>query len=96
MSRILCIEPDLALLESRCAVLKCSGFDACSASPHLAEVLLRSQTFDLLVVSSLNERDFHSVVNLSDSAEVLILDGITMPSELLALVTQRMNRHREA
>ena len=34
--KILCIEPCLAVLETRCAILKYSGYDTVSASPQLA------------------------------------------------------------
>jgi hypothetical protein len=34
---ILCVEPSLAVLESRRAILKYSGYDAVSASPQPAE-----------------------------------------------------------
>jgi hypothetical protein len=95
-AKILCVEPDIAVLETRCAVLKYSGYDAVSASPRVAEILLRSRKFDLLVVSSLNDSDLHRVINLSDGAEMLVLDGITVPSELLSLVEQRLNRQRRA
>jgi hypothetical protein len=33
-AKILCVEPHLAVLESRCAILKNSGYDAVSASPN--------------------------------------------------------------
>ena len=94
MTKILCVEPDLAVRESRCAVLKCSGWDATSASPQVAEIVLRGQRFDLLVVSALNDRDLHRVINLSDGAEVLVLEELTTPSELLSLVAQRLNRQQ--
>jgi DNA-binding response OmpR family regulator len=93
-AKILCVELDLAVLESRCAVLKQSGYDAVSASPQLAEIVLRSQKFDLIVLSSLSGTDLHRIVNLADGADVLVLDGLTMPSELLSLVAQRLNRHQ--
>ncbi len=93
-AKILCVELDAAVLESRCAVLKYSGYDAASASPQLADILLRSQKVDLIIVSRLRDSDLHRIVNLSDGAEVLVLDGITMPSELLSLVAQRLNRHQ--
>jgi CheY-like chemotaxis protein len=92
-SRILCVESDSAVLESRCAVLEYSGYDVASASPETAEILLRKQKIDLLVVSSLNDRDLQRVVRLCDGAAVLVLDGITMPSELLRLVAERLNIH---
>jgi CheY-like chemotaxis protein len=94
--RILCVEPDPAVLESRCAVLTYSGYDAASASPQLAQIVLRSQKFDLLVVSSLNDSDLYRVINLSDGAELLVLDTITMPSVLLSLVAERLNGQRSA
>ncbi len=73
--RILCLEHDLAVLETRCAVLKASGYDATSAPPHLAEIVLRGQKFDLVVVSSLNDRDLQRVITLSDGADLLVLEG---------------------
>jgi DNA-binding response OmpR family regulator len=91
-AKILCVEPDVAMLESRCAVLKYSGYDVASASPQVAETLLRSRKFDLIVLSRLSDSDLHRVINFSDGAEVLVLDGITVPSELLSLVSQRLNR----
>ena len=90
-AKLLCVEPDLAVLESRCAVLKCSGYDAASASPQLAEIVLRSHKFDLIVVSTMRDSDLNRITNLSDGAEVLVLDFLTMPSELLSLVAQRLN-----
>ena len=95
-AKILCVEHDVPVLESRCAVLKYSGYEAASASPHLAEIVLRSRKFDLLVISSLNDRDLHRIVNFSDGAEVLVLDQLVMPAELLSLVAQRLNRQRRA
>jgi DNA-binding response OmpR family regulator len=93
-AKILCVELDATVLESRCAVLKVSGYDAASASPQLADIMLRSQKFDLLVLSRLSDSDLQRIVNLSDGAEVLVLKEITFPSELLSLVAQRLNRHQ--
>jgi hypothetical protein len=93
-AKILCIERDVAVLQGRRSVLKNAGYDASSASPNLAEVLLRSQKFDPIVFSSLSEFDLHRIINLGDGAEVLVLDGLTLPSELLSLVAQRLNRRQ--
>jgi CheY-like chemotaxis protein len=93
-AKILCVEADAAVLESRCAVLKYSGYDATPASPRIAEIALRSQKFDLIILSSLRDSDLHRVINLSDGADVLVLDGITLPSKMLSLVAQRLNRHQ--
>ena len=91
---ILCVEFDLGVLESLCAVLKYSGYDAASASPRVAEIVLRSRRFDLIVLSGLSDSDLHRIITLSDGADVLVLERLTMPSELLFLVSQRLNRHQ--
>jgi hypothetical protein len=93
-AKILCVELDLFVLESRCAVLKYSGYDVASASPQVAEILLRSQKFDLIVLSSLRDYDLQKIINLFDGADVLVLDGFTMPSKMLSLVAQRLNRYQ--
>jgi hypothetical protein len=93
-AKILCVELDLFVLESRCAILKMSGYDSMSTSPQLAEILLRSQKFDLIVLSMLSDSDLHRIVNFSDGAEVLVLEELIMPSELLSLVAQRLNGHQ--
>jgi hypothetical protein len=93
-AKILCVELDLAVLETRCAVLRYAGYDARSASPRVAEIVLCGQKFDLIVLSRLGDSDLHSVINLADGADVLVLEELTMPSELIFLVTQRLNRHQ--
>jgi hypothetical protein len=55
-AKILCVESDPVVRESRCAVLKVSGYDSISTSPGLAEVVLRRQKFDLLASSFKPER----------------------------------------
>jgi hypothetical protein len=95
-AKILRLASDVAVRESRCAVLKVSGYDAASASSQVAEIALRRQKFDLLVLSSLSDSDLHRIINLADGADVLVLDGFTMPSELLSLVSERLNRQRRA
>jgi len=95
-AKILCVESDSAVLESRCAVLKVSGYDAASASPRVAEVLLCSQKFDLIVLSAVIDFDLDRIISLSDGADVLILEGVTMPTDLLSLVAQRLNRRQRA
>jgi hypothetical protein len=85
-AKILCVEPHLAILESRCAILKYSGYDAVSASPQLAEIVLRGQNFDVIVLSNLSHADLHKIINLADGANVVVLYELTLPSELLSLV----------
>jgi hypothetical protein len=69
-AKILCVEPDVAVLETRCAVLNVSGYNAAPASPHLAEIVLRSQKFDLIVLSALGDSDLLRIINFADGAEV--------------------------
>jgi hypothetical protein len=95
-AKILCVEPNLAVLESRCAILKMSGYDPASASPQVAEILLRSQKFDLIVLSRLSDFDLHRIINFSDGSDVLVLEELTVPSELLSLVEQRLNRRQRS
>jgi hypothetical protein len=96
-AKILCVELDVAVLETRCAVLRYAGYDAASASPQVAEMVLRSQEFDLILLSTmLSDSDLLRIISLADGAAVLVLDGLTMPSELIFLVTQRLNRQRRA
>ena len=92
--RILCVEPDLAIVESRCAVLKYAGYDAASASPQVAETVLRGRGFDLIVLSGMHDTDLQRIVNLADGADILVLEERTPPDLLLHLVAQRLN-HRQ-
>jgi hypothetical protein len=93
-AKILCVELDVAVLESRGAALKVSGYDVASASPRLAEIVLRSQRLDLIVLSNLSDSDLHRILNFADGADVLVLNGFTMPSELLSSVGQRLKPHQ--
>ena len=58
--------------------------------------MLRSQKFDLIVISRLSDFDLHRIINLADGADVLVLEELTMPSELLSLVAERLDRQRKA
>jgi len=92
----LCVEQDVSVRRSRCAILKYSGYDAASASPRVAEIVLCSRKFDLIVIAKLSDFDLHRVINLADGADVLVLEALTTPSELLSLVAQRLDRQRKA
>jgi DNA-binding response OmpR family regulator len=94
--KILCVEQDVSVRKSRCGILKDSGYDPAPASPQVAEVVLRSQKFDLIVLSRLSDFDMQRIVNLADGADVLVLEELTAPSELLSLVAQRLDRQRKA
>jgi hypothetical protein len=93
-AKILCVESDSAVLETRCAVLKASGYDAASASPRVAAIVLSSQKFALIILSRLTDSDLHRIINVSDGADVLVLEELIKPSELLSLVAKRLNRQQ--
>jgi hypothetical protein len=93
--KILRVEQDVYVRESRCAVLKYSGYDASSASPRFADIVLRGHEFDLIVLSGLSDFDLQRIIGLADGAEVLVLDAFTMPRELLSLVAQRLDLARQ-
>ena len=95
-AKILCVEHDVVVLESRCAVLKRSGYDSTSTSPLVVEIVLRRQRFDLIVLSRMNDSDLHRIIDLADGTDVLVLEELTMPSELLSLVAERLNRQWRA
>jgi DNA-binding response OmpR family regulator len=94
--KILCVEEDVYVRKSRCAILRDSGYDAASASPFVAQILLRSRKFDLIILSELADFDVTSLVNFSDGADVLVLEALTSPAELLSLVAERLDRQRKA
>jgi len=94
--KILCVEQDVSVRKSRCTVLKYSGYDAVSASLQVAEIMLRCQKFDLIVLSKLPDYDLNRIINFADGADLLVLDGFTTPLELLTLVAQRLDRQRKA
>jgi hypothetical protein len=48
--------------------------------------VVRSQNFDLMVLSNLRDSDLDKIINLADGANVVVLYEITSPSELLSLV----------
>jgi hypothetical protein len=89
-AKILCVEIDANLLERRCAALRASGYDVFSASPRTAEVVLRGQKFDLVIVSALTENDQTRILNLADGAQVMTLHGPIPTQDMVALVASRV------
>jgi CheY-like chemotaxis protein len=87
---ILCVESDQSVLRSRCAALQSSGYEATAASPQLAEILLTYRKFDLLVVSRASAYEIDRLVNVSDGAQILVLNELATPVDLLNLVAARL------
>ena len=90
-ARILCVGDDADLLLTRCAVLGKAGYESRSATVSEAGILLRTERYDLVIVSaflSLHER--HRTVSGVGDGPVLVLNGLTLAPELLALVEARL------
>ena len=51
-ARLLCVGKELDLLQIRCAVLESAGYDAKSATVAEAMKLLRTEEFDLIIISA--------------------------------------------
>jgi DNA-binding response OmpR family regulator len=90
--RILCIEKDLALLETRCTVLNRAGYKVRPADLEEAEILLHSQAFDLLILSAtLNDEEKQRIIAAAGSkTQILALSELTMPLELLSEVAKQL------
>jgi len=91
-ARILCIGKDSGLLRSRCGVLSHAGYDAQAVMYGDAENLLRTQEFDLILLSAIlndEEKDHISGI-VQGETPILPLKKLIFASELLAEVEQRL------
>ena len=94
--RILCVEPDPRLLDTRCAILMHKGYDVYPASLRLAEFLLASQTVDLIILSSrLSGEERRKIATVAGNTQIMVLEGLTMPSDLLSEVAKLLH-HEQA
>jgi DNA-binding response OmpR family regulator len=90
-ARLLCAGKDLDLLRTRCAVLSQSGYDAESATVPDAEHLLRTEEFDLVIVSAfLDEWEKGSVLSAAGKSPTLVLRGLILAPDLLVEVERRL------
>jgi hypothetical protein len=91
-ARILCIGKDSGLLRSRCAVLTHAGYDAQAAMYSDAESLLRTEEFDLIILSAIlsGEEKDHISAMVNGGAPILPLKKLIFASELLSEVEQRL------
>ena len=93
-ARLLCVGTDLELMETRCAVLSKSGYDAQSATISDAEILLRREEFDLIIVSAwLSDSERYRVLAAAGSTPTYVMEGLTLASELLAEVERLLQSH---
>jgi DNA-binding response OmpR family regulator len=86
-ARLLCAGEDPWLLHTRCAVLRQAGYEAQAATVPEAEVLLRTEEFDLIVVSAqLSESERGRILSAAGETPIYVLHGLTLATELLAQV----------
>jgi hypothetical protein len=88
MTRILCIGADESLLRARCAVLARNRHKAVCGMFSDAEGILRSERFDLIVVSAfLSAQEKAEVLAIIDGkTPTIMLEGLTLAIELMTLV----------
>jgi DNA-binding response OmpR family regulator len=86
-ARLLCVGKDRELLQTRCAVLTQSGYDAQAATLPEAEILLRAEEYDLVIVSAwLSEWEGGRILAAAGKTPPLVLGELTLAWELLAKV----------
>jgi hypothetical protein len=86
-ARLLCVGNGVDHLETRCAVLGSAGYDAKSAVLPEAEIILRSEEFDLVIVSAwLDESDTGKILAAAGKTPALVLTELTLADDLLAKV----------
>lgn len=94
-ARILCVGNDPDLLLTRCAVLSQTGYESRSATVSEAEILLATNRYDLVIVSAfLSADEKRRCISAVADGAFMVLDGLTMVSELLALVEARLPSHK--
>jgi hypothetical protein len=74
-------------------VLERTGYHSISASLRQAEVLLASQTFDLVVLSGVGEHELRRILSVANGGPTFVLDDFTQPAELLITVADKPRPH---
>jgi hypothetical protein len=92
-ARLLCIGTEVDSLPTRCAVLNYRGYEAKSATVAEAEILLRTDEFDLVIVSAwLDEWERGCILTAAGKTLTLVLTELTPVEQLLAQVKRLLNR----
>jgi hypothetical protein len=87
VARVLCAGKDLHLLKIRCTVLIQGGYDAIPAILSGAETLLRTQVFDLVIISAwMTNSERNGIFFAAGKTTTLSLEGFTFAYDLLAKV----------
>jgi hypothetical protein len=86
-TRLLCTGEEPEVLRTRCAVLRHCGYDAQVATLTVAEILLRTEEFDLIIVSAwLGEWERGRILSAAGKTPAYVLPGFMLPREMLAQV----------
>jgi hypothetical protein len=89
--RLLCAGTDLALLQTRCAVLSRSGYYAQPATLAEAEGLLRHEEYDLVIISALlSDQEKAHMLSVAGKTPAYVLPGFVLADELLNQVQRRL------
>ena len=96
-ARILCIGKDSGLLRSRCAVLEHAGYHAQAVMFADAESLLRTEEFDLIILSAIlsSEEREHISSFIGGTIPIVALKKLTFASELLAEIEERLRQTKQ-
>jgi hypothetical protein len=90
-ARLLCVGNDQDHLPTRCAVLSYSGYNPKSAALPEAEALLRTEEFDLVIVSAwLDEWEKGKILATAGKTPALVLTEFTLADKLLAQVERML------
>ena len=91
-ARLLCVGNETDHLPTRCAVLNRSGYNAKSAVMPEAETLLRTEEFDLVIVSAwLDEWEKGKILTAAGKTPALVLTELTLADKLLAQVERLLS-----
>ena len=91
-ARILCVGNEMTLLRIRSQVLAHAGYSSQTATVKDAAEVVSKEAFDLVIVAAfLNEEDKRRVLSAAGDTRTLVLQGFTVPPELLAAIEAKLS-----
>lgn len=90
-ARILCLGRNPELLKTRCAVLAHNGYLVDAATIPDGFDQLRTEKYDLLIVSARLAEEFDEFLPVETPA--VVLDGMVFPTQLLQEVAEKLEQH---
>ena len=87
--QILCVASEARLARTQSEILRRSGYNTLSASFNEASNLLASKYYDVVVISDdMRAYEITQIVDWVDRARIIVLTGLTLPTDLLTLVRE--------